>query len=565
MAILLTAAMLAGLGPVWSYGNAGSVAEAASGVNVSVPEDRIYITSSRYAIVSGAEETVLTTNNTEGTDQRIGYILNVSPEAYQQGGNLKVVACYKDYQYEEFGLQTVTDQAAAYEAAHPGEKVVAGINADFYNMTTGEPSGAFVMNGTVYHKVNNRPYFAILKDGTAVIRDGSHTDLSDVQEAVAGNEMIVTDGKVSCADTDYGSLSYSRTAIGIKADGTIMTYVTHGISRPTSCGETYEDIAKIMIAQGCVTALMLDGGGYATYASMREGTDKLVVQNSPSDGTPRTVSDTLLFVSTVNSDGTFDHASLSPNNEYYTPSTENAVTQVPFRAVGVDASGASCDLPESGLVWKLTEESSNLGEINAETGLFTAKARATGMVETELWYENEIVGTTTIQLKEPDELYFSNVALSLDFSASSDLGLMVKGEGVDLNIKEGDFVWTVASKDADVADEWIGTIVNNRFVSGAKQNFALNGLVTVSYTKMDGTVLEASVSVEIGKMPVVKLDFEDVEENGRGKDVVGLWDWGASASYFTDAAEAQKYEFETYEMLYYLQSTTYSADAYWIN
>lgn len=531
---------------------------------VSVPEDRVYITSTKYTLVPGATETVLTTNNSEGTDQRISYMLEVTPDTYTNK-SIKIVAAYKDYQYEELGLQTVTDQAAAYEKAHPGEKVIAGINADFFNMTNGAPSGAFVMEGTVYNKVNGRPYFAILKDGTAVIRDGSHSDLSDVQEAVAGNEIIVTDGKVTSGNSDYDTTSYSRTAVGIKYDGSVMTYVTHGISRPTSCGETYEDVAKMMIAQGCQYALMLDGGGSSTYASIREGADTLEVQNSPSDGTPRTVSDTLLFVSTRTSDGVFDHVSITPNNEYYTPSTSSGIlglnkniTTVQFEAVGIDASGAVCPLPESGLTWKLSDDSSSMGEIDANTGLFTAAVDKVGTVGIEMTLNDKVVGSTEIQLVEPDELYFSGTALSLDFGASSDLGFNVRGNGVDLHIKDGDFEWTVEPSS-------IGTVSDNIFYSAEKQNETLEGTVSVKYTRSDGSELTADISVEIGKMPIVAMDFENAGSNIRGKDIVGLWDWGASGGYFSDTSDQQYYQFQNYETLYYLQSTTYAADSAWID
>ncbi len=520
---------------------------------VAVPDDRVYITSKQYTLVTGATETVLTTNNEDGDDQRIGYLLEVDPDYYADSDNqtIKIVAAYKDYSYDSLGLQTVTDQAAAYEAAHPGETVIAGINADFFNMTTGEPSGAFVMEGTVYHSANSRPYFAILKDGTAVIRTDS--DLSDVWEAVAGNEIIVTNGENTAGTSDYDVTKYSRTAIGIKADGTVVTYVTHGISKPTSCGETYSDVADLLIAQGCETAIMLDGGGSSTYASLREGTDVLTVQNSPSDGTPRTVSTTLLVVSTASSDGKFDHASLSPNNEYYTPSTENATTTVQFEATGIDASGSACDLPDQ-VTWALTADSVSMGTIDTESGLFTANEGVTGTVGVELICDNEVVGSTEIQLVEPDELYFSSDSLSLDFSEETDLGLVIRGDGVSLNIKDGDLTWEYASS--------LGTVDDNIFISAAKTDETLEGEVTVSYTRADATVLSATISLEIGKLPVVVLDFEDYTTDD---DVVGLQDWGNSTSYFTDATETQVYSFQTYDYLYYVQSTTYSSDSQWIN
>ena len=565
LSVILSLVMALSMAPVTGFAATADVKSAATG-KVTVPDDRIYITSSKYNLVSGATEMVLTTNNVSGNNQRIGYFLNVDKDSfYGESSNIKIVACYKDYQYETFGLQTVTDQAKAYEKANPGETVIAGINACFYNMATGEPSGAFVMNGNIYKEVDGSPYFAILKDGTAVIRNGSQKDLSDVQEAVAGNMQILTNGEVTVAEGDYQTLSYSRTAVGVTKDGDVMTYVTHGISVPTSCGETYVDVAKIMLSQGCYNAVMLDGGGSTTYASMHEGTDKLVVQNNPSDGTPRTVSNTLLFVSTAESDGEFNHASISPNNAYYTPSTKDAVTTVQLEAVGIDSSGAACNLPE-GLVWSLTEESKEMGSINAETGLFTAAEGKTGTVEVQLLNGEAVAGSTEFQLTEPEELYFSGKAISLDFSAKSTLGLNVRGQGVDLIFKDGDFTWDIISKTDGISNEQIGSVTNNVFTSGGKQSTALEGTVKVRYKKLDNTELTASIDVEIGKMPIVKLDFENVDTNSRGKDVVALWDWGATASFFTDAGGVnQEYTFQNYHTLYYLQSTTYASDSLWIN
>ena len=551
------------------FGNlpaAVSTAEAAGSSSKKEPvaDDRVYITSTKYNLIPGATETVLTTNNSSGTEQRIGFIMEVDAQAVKDG-TIKPVATYKDYQYDVFGMQTVTDQAKAYEKAHKesGEKVFAGINADFYNLNTGEVSGAFVMEGKIQKKANGSPYFAILKDGTAVVRTSK--DLSDVQEAVAGNMQIVTNGEVTVEAGDYQNLKYSRTAIGVKENGDIITYVTHGISSPTSCGETYIDVAKAMIAQGCYNAVMLDGGGSATYASKREGTAELAVVNNPSDGTPRTVANALCFASTLKADGEFDHASITPNNEYYTPSNSKATTEVAFAATGIDGSGATCDLPKSGLTWALADDSKDMGEIDAETGKFTAAKGKTGTVNVVLNYEDKVVGTTEIQLVEPDEVFFAATGVSLNFADKTDLGLTVKGQGVELNTKAGDFEWSIKSTLDGVSDKVIGTMDGNTFIAGEKQDYALEGTASVTYKKADGTELTASIVLEIGKMPIVKMDFEDVDTNVRGKDVVGLWDWGTTKSFFSDATEDQVYKFQNYKILYYLQSTTYSSDSAWIN
>ena len=63
---------------------------------------------------------------------------------------------------------------------------VLGTNADFYNMTNGAPSGILYMEGVKYLGNSNQNFFAILKDGTAVI--GAPGDYaayeSQIQEAV---------------------------------------------------------------------------------------------------------------------------------------------------------------------------------------------------------------------------------------------------------------------------------------------------------------------------------------------------------------------------------------------
>lgn len=551
-----------------------TVSSNVSSKKVPVPDDRVYITSQTYNLVSGATETVVTTNNEKGNDQRIGFMATIDGKALKSGA-VKAVATYKDYQYDgkTFGMQTVPDQAKAYEKhASDNEKAIAGINADFYNLNTGEPMNAFVMDGKVCKPASGSPYFAILKDGTAVIR--TSTDLSDVKEAVGGNMQIITNGKVTVDPGDYQTLKYSRTGLGIKADGSVVTYVTHGISAPTSCGETYTDVANMLLAQGCENALMLDGGGSATYASQREGEGQFTVKNNPSDGTPRTVSNCLIFVSTVASSGEFDHASLTPNNEYYTPTKEEegiqgllgkkVETKVQIEATGIDGAGEKCELPE-GLTWEVDEESASLGTID-QNGLFTAKLDQTGVATINLLKGTEIVGTTQIGLAEPDEISFSGTGASINFEDKTNFGLTAKSKGIVLNYKDGDFDWDIEVTNKDVAGNTpLGTVENNVFTAVEKKDFAIEGNVSASYKKIDDEKLSATVFVEVGKMPIVAMDFEDIENNERGKDVVGLWDWGTTTSYFSDATENQVYQFQNYETLYYLQSTTYSSDSKWIS
>lgn len=64
------------------------------------------------------------------------------------------------------GMQTLTGQAK--QVSKPGHVVVGGINADFYNMSTGEVVGLFVHNKEWLH-MSTRPAFGITEDGKPII------------------------------------------------------------------------------------------------------------------------------------------------------------------------------------------------------------------------------------------------------------------------------------------------------------------------------------------------------------------------------------------------------------
>ena len=102
--------------------------------------------------------------------------------------NIKIVSGYGQDDASSWSLTPTTTQAKAYEKNHPGETVVAAINADFFNMATGEPMGALVMNGKIICQANGRNYFGVTKDGKAVIRNTP--DLSDLQTAVGGDVIF---------------------------------------------------------------------------------------------------------------------------------------------------------------------------------------------------------------------------------------------------------------------------------------------------------------------------------------------------------------------------------------
>ena len=393
----------------------------------------------------------------------------------------------------QWSLKETTRLAADYgKIADPAGTVVMATNGDYFNMGTGEPTGYLIMEGNVI-KTSYEPYFAILTDGTAVIRDaGTPTD--DVMEAVSGPLYLLRNGEIQV--TSDGSMN-PRNSVGIRADGSVVFFMAEGRLAPRSIGMDLYEMAAVLKDAGCVTALYLDGGGSATFAAREEG-GELKMLSKPSDGQERTISSGFVCVSTVAQDGVFDHALVTPRDELYTPGSA-----VQFGAVGVDRSGGAAALPE-GLVWKLAEESAALGTIDPATGLFAAGADSVGVVTVVLCQGDDVVGTASVELVKPDTVTFNSDEISLDFDEESDLGLVVRYQNRDVNYKDGDIQWTLA-------DPKMGAFTGNTFRSADGYSVTANITATSAF---DETVT-GTIKAVIGMLPTVVWDFEDhVNEDG---------------------------------------------------
>ncbi|MDU5920545.1 MAG: phosphodiester glycosidase family protein [Clostridiales bacterium] len=481
LVVLLTLAM------VFDY----NIAMAYAASNIKLPDNQYLVSQTDNNIAPGIKESQIVSNDKTGNRQNMGYICEVD---LANTKTTKIIAGYKDYNGNVWGMQTVREQAKAAEKS-TGYNIVAAVNGDFFNMKTGAPTGALVMNGKKYQGAGREPYFAILKDGTAVIRE-SNVPLDDVKEAIGGETILVKDGKA--LDFSYNSSINPRTVIGIKPDGKVVTFVNDGRQAPISYGRTYQEIADIMVNLGCETALNLDGGGSTTFLSKPEGSDKLECRNNPSDGIERSVSSSLFIVSTTKASGEFDHAALTPNNLVYTPNSK-----ITFTAKGVDSAGGQAKLPDD-ISWVL--EDSKYGEINSE-GVFTSNG-TTGEVKVNLMSGGNVVGSTTITIAIPDSITFNNDEVSLGFDKESDLGIMVKYKGRDIIYKDGDIKWTLS-------DEKLGKFNGNKFISSDSET--LNGTATATCAYDES--VSGKVNLIIGRLPSVEWDFEDKVDKTTGETI----------------------------------------------
>ena len=484
-------------------------------------QTRQYVSETAYDLAPGVTEYVTYTNVKDGTNQNIDYFCEVDLS------QAKIMAGYSgmenilENQTINWRMQTVSDQVKDAQAyftrteQYADSTIVAALNADYYNMATGQPTGALIIDGHSYNPVNGRYYFGITEEGQAVISNSA--DTQGLAYAVGGGTLLVKEGEVNVSK---GGRNVTYTAIGIKADGTVVSMVCYGQRYPVSCGYTQYEVAQMMKARGCQTALLLDGSGSSTFVSRREGDSQVITRNNPSDGQERQVSSSLFIVSDVKATGEFDHAVITPVNEVYTPGST-----VQFTAVGADPSGAPAPLPENAS-WSVD---SAYGSIGGSTGVFTSNG-SSGEVTVSLQSAGETVGEATITIAAPDQLLFSSEKVNVGFGDTSDLGLQVRYQGRNVNYKDGDFQWTLS-------DEKMGSFSGNLFQ--ASETESITGTATV--TSVHDQAVTATVQLEVGKEPIIAMDFEEpnwkivtgTTQHGLG-DVVGVFD--ENGNYTTDAA-----------------------------
>lgn len=399
------------------------------------------ISEKKYAVTPDVTEYEWILNNTSLTQQMMGHVMEIK---VGEGSTASVAVGYSDDNIEaiqsgrNWAMLETTKQAQSMQTRR-GENVVGAINAGGYDMSNGRPSGAFVMNGVAINRATATTFWVDM-DGKAHITDAqtcnAALDAGNVREAVAGFGDIFENGHARSGLDN--TTRASRTAIGIKADGTVVMLMVDGRQAPYSVGMTMAEVAASMEALGCVEAVNLDGGGSSTFATQREGepenetTAGLTLRCRPSDGYERKVSNTIMVLSNAQPTGTFDHAVLTPNNEVYTPGST-----VQFKAAGVDAAGGRADIP-AGAAWTVL---SGGGRIDAD-GAYTATDDC-GEVIVGLQVNGKTVGQTAIQIQWPDKLDFTNSSVSIDFGQTSDLTFKPTWQGREVRYKDGDFAWTL--------------------------------------------------------------------------------------------------------------------------
>lgn len=122
---------------------------------------------------------------------------------------------------------------------------------------------------------------------------------ADVSNAVGGGNLLISGGILrytSTYDQSIANTLTSRSAVGIKADGSVVMYTVEKDSKGArSGGVALEAVAQALYNMGCVEAVNFDGGGSSAIAASENG-GACTVKNMCQDGSERRVSNALLLV-----------------------------------------------------------------------------------------------------------------------------------------------------------------------------------------------------------------------------------------------------------------------------
>lgn len=152
------------------------------------------------------------------------------------------------------------------------EDAVAAVNAGEFADPGGTGVGSNPMGITysrgecVWNDSLKRTFIGFDANDTLIVTepmDKATADSLAIRDGVSfqnGNVLITNEnGSVTVHYADSNTGTAQRTAIGQRADGTVILLVTDGRSA-SSLGATRNDVIDVMVSYGAITAGMLDGG-----------------------------------------------------------------------------------------------------------------------------------------------------------------------------------------------------------------------------------------------------------------------------------------------------------------
>ena len=330
------------------------------------------------------------------------------------------------------------------------------IGTDNYILTSSYESGYYEL-------------FAGYQVGDLVTLTTTCTDpvLSRAQWAGGCGDIMVYNGTV----TDSSSWAYAkdgrnpRTALGVKADGTMVFYEVDGRQSGYSGGLSEKDLANELLSQGCVWAVNLDGGGSSILSARLPGSNSVSIQSSPSGGSARSCATFILLV--TDDPGTGPATRLALKEDGLVVLAGTSVTLGDVASVNAGAKTVDSRVSDA------TFTSSGLGSFNGS--VYTAGS--TAGTDTITIHSDSLGLSGTAQIHVVTSLSKLTVTKS-NGSALSSLS-MKAGESVQLSAT-GTYWSRSALRSSSTAVTW--------GVTGGVGTITADGLFTASGNSSSGTI-----------------------------------------------------------------------------
>ena len=303
----------------------------------------------------------------------------------------------------------------------------------------------------------------------------------DVEYAVGALYCLAENGAVA---SGLAAGVNPRTAVGQKADGTLVFYTIDGRRSGYSIGASLAQVGQRLVELGCETVLCLDGGGSTNLAvTTPDSTDASII-NRPSESN-RKVTNQIFLVASNRSSGRLDHFYVKAASDYVLAGSSVAVN-----VTGVDTNYIPMDAD-----YDLSASAGTL-----ENGTLTTPA--SGGDVTVMASERGSRGSTVVHaIRTPDTLTLkkgtaSLTALTVAPGSKTTLTAGAVWNHLTLAADAKAFTWSVSGD--------IGTVDENGVFTAAAPG---SGSLTVS---AGGKSLTIPITVARQALKTVE-DFEDTE------------------------------------------------------
>ena len=221
---------------------------------------------------------------------------------------------------------------------------------------------------------------------------------NDVKYAVGALYCLAENGVVA---SGLAAGTNPRTAVGQKADGTLVFYTVDGRRSGHSIGASMTQVGERLLELGCQTVLCLDGGGSTNLAVTTPDSTTATIINRPSE-TGRKVTNQVFLVASDRASGDLDHFYVHAAGDYVLAGS----------AVSVTASGVDSNYIPMDASYTLSASTGSIAE--QEDGRYLLTTPASGGDITVTASGRGAKGSTVVHaIRNPDNLTLKNGASNL--------------------------------------------------------------------------------------------------------------------------------------------------------